>query len=213
MKTNTSSDSSTKFNLYAKELNNLLFHTYNSYYNYKHLFLSRIREVAGSEEAEKNVRIFNLFKNFFIPTERAHLHQFILGITKFFDDKNNRNKKTLSVHKMTGTARGLGLDVKKNERLMEKHKKSLSKLFQARDKFIAHKELTDLKHSIPGFEALEDLLNDMAKLVNDLTQQKNSNLTAYQHLEEEIKSDLNRMFKDLIEYDQIKRDQILKPNQ
>jgi hypothetical protein len=58
-----------------------------SYYIWRTLTFSRSIPEMGQEEADKNAELMTICKEFFMPTERAHLHFFVIGLMKFFDRK------------------------------------------------------------------------------------------------------------------------------
>ncbi len=56
-----------------------------SYYIWRTLTLARSIPEIGEEKANKNAKLMNLYKEFFLSTENSHLQTFITGLMKFFD--------------------------------------------------------------------------------------------------------------------------------
>jgi len=77
-------------------LHNRLFNAYLNFYIWEAFQELMTPNVVGKDEAKKNVKAINNYREFFIPTISAHNKIFIMELAKFFDI----DKPTLSISKI-----------------------------------------------------------------------------------------------------------------
>lgn len=216
-----------KIKEFIERLNSRMFQSYQSYFIWKFLFLSRDVNTNGSELAEKHVKVINKYKNFYVQTERSNLVFFVMGIAKFFDNPKNKNKP-LSIVKIRNCAQGDRKQLTLKEFLAENpdrpHLEELSKIYEGiteenleeidqlinknksiidtfitlRDKWAAHEDIEEIEITIPSLEEVEVLFIDIIKMINILSYGLEHSSTEYSYVEETVKRDIDEMFKALI---------------
>jgi hypothetical protein len=216
-----------KIKEFIERLNTRMFQSYQAYFIWKYLFLSRDIKTHGPILAEKHVKVINKYKNFYVQSERSNLVFFVIGIAKFFDNPKNSNKP-LSIHKVQTCAQGdrrtltvkefleenpnrplvgklaeayegiTEKDLKEIDELIDKNKDIIEVFQTLRDKWAAHEDIEKKEIKIPAFEKVEALFIDIKKMINILSSGLDHSTTAYSHLEEITKRDIDQMFKDLI---------------
>ncbi len=179
-----------------------------SYYIWRTLTFSRSTTEMGKEEAEKNVKIINLYKEFFIPTEQSHLHTFIVVLMKFFDKdyralsianlikqiENNKDSFTpeilRSIHphlEQMGVVKEDYLPISQSdidhfEELKEKHKDLIANLKNIRDKQLSHTDMEAIKGTFVPLE-IEELIKAVQDMFNKLSNSFDLSSTIWDHLE------------------------------
>jgi len=164
-----------------------------SYYIWSTLHFSLSRAEVGEETAQNNLVAIKPYHYFFVHTEFAHLHSFILAITKFYDRTADSNTINNILNKLQQYAIDITPEVIKSTRpdkfdeeglssmanlfydqttlnkidLIRSNNSALvSKLFNFRNKVIAHNEYgTDFDRSFIPTE-VEALIADSQKIFN-----------------------------------------------
>ena len=145
-----------QFTEYLDRLKDLYQASLWSYYIYEGLEEIRAPNFVGQEEAEKNVKIWKQFNNFFTIARQATNVYFFLELTKLFDTQEQalkiakliniakNNKKRLS---KKNNAPGLEeSDLLEIDNLLEANKDLIKKLKDYRDEYICHEDIN--KNSI-----------------------------------------------------------------
>lgn len=213
-----------KVKRFIEKLNSRIFQSYQAYFIWKFLFLSRDENTHGPDLAEKYVEVLNNYKNFYAQSERSNLVFFVIGIAKFFDNSN----QALSIHKVKNCAQGDGKtltvnefleanpnrphvvdlaeayegitkqDLKKIDNIIDKNNDIIKTFKNLRDKWAAHEDIKEIEIKIPPFEKIESLFIEIQTMINILSSGLEYLTTDYSHMEEVTKKDVNQMLKDLI---------------
>lgn len=191
-----------------------------SYYIWRTLTFFRSIPEVGQEQADKNAKLMNLCKEFFLPTEQSHLQTFVIGVTKFFDkklpalsfvsliDEIDKNKDILTpeIFRMAhpeldkmGAIKDTYLPIDQTvidefEAFRLVHQALISSLKDARDKQFAH---TDIKTIAVNFipNEVEVLIDAIQEMFNKLSSVFDQSVTRWDH----FKDDAIRKTKFLLE--------------
>ncbi len=212
--------------LEVKELFNRISHEIfsvtESYYIWRQLTFSRSTTEVGEDQAKKNVKLLNLYKYFFIPTEYSHLQVFIVGLMKFFD----KDSQSLSIERLIK-------DIEKNKdlfspsllrsiyprladigaikddyvpitqdivnqikKIREPHEALISNLKNIRDKKLAHMDIKIIEATfIPN--DVEVLIKVIQEIFNKISNNFDLSITSWSHIENESISSVDLLFKNL----------------
>jgi len=191
----TPADKYLEVELLFKELEKVTSHAIASYYIWSTLHFSLSTTEVGRETAESNLEIIKRFNYFFQHTEYVHLHNFILGINKFYDPDKRTSSINTIISKLLQYAPYITAEVihdtrpdrfddaalmemasnycsKENIRLVNKmrrkHTNLIKKLRDFRHKLIAHNEYgAEFDKTFVPVE-VENLINDSQKIFNIL---------------------------------------------
>ena len=203
-----------------KRLSSEMCEVVESYHIWATLVFSRSILEIGKEKAEKNVEIMGLYKDFFVTTERNHMHAFIVGISKFFD----RDSRVLSIQQLIQKIKESediitadifkevcpnrffpedfkdgykpihDKDVKYIEELRKKHEPIIGNLKTIRDKQSVHNDMKVIKATFIPNEVVK-LIEAIQEMFNKLSGRFESSTTVWHHL----KDDAVRSTKFLLE--------------
>lgn len=206
-----------------KRLSDEMCRTVEIYWIWRTLAFARSIPEVGKEEAEKNVKIINLNKYFFMPVEDALLHTFIIGILKFFDkDPRALSIETLikKIHENKGGITADVLlevnpnhfdgddelkkvycplkdgDIKNINDLKLKYQLTIEKLKTIRDKQSAHNEIVVTNGTFVPVE-IEALILAIQEMLNKLSSTFNRSMTIWDHLKTEAINDTKLLLKNL----------------
>jgi len=222
-------------NLFKRMSHELVCVVVESYYIWRTLVFSRSITEVGKEVAEKNAKLMNLYKEFFLPTEQSHLHVFITGLLKFFDkdpqalsfnklinkiqtNKNSFTKEILeSIYphlKEMGVTKDyyspiLQSDIDHFEGIIAKHKDLIENLKDIRDKQLAH---TDLKTHDRTFvpNEVEELIQAIQEIFNKFTKTFDQSSTIWDHLKEDSIRSTNFLMENLERGEKVRLEEIRK---
>ena len=182
--------------------------------------------IVGKKKAEKNVKIFNIFKYFFITTKEASRCYFFIELAKFFDT----SKKSLTINKVIDYAernitkltkqdflnyhngrqilpelfaqyKQLSLsDLKKVKKRLNRNKEVIKKLKIYRDKYLAHDDISKIKIGINAKE-IKVLLNIVKSVIGLLYNKLDFSVNSYINFEQEPIKDLDSMMENLIKFE------------
>lgn len=200
---------------YAKAMHRRYFHAFSAFYAYEALCEVVAPNVVGESEAHENVKIMGSFKNFFLPAKEALRIYFFLELAKMFEfskeslhinkilNFTESNLKNLTVEAFKGynqnqdrtfleelakEYKGMAYaDLVTIRDMLKKHKSTLEKLDTYRDKWLAHDDIN--KPELPAItgEEIKDLFDVLAKMLNSITGQLNSESWMYSHVEDDTK--------------------------
>jgi hypothetical protein len=210
---------------YIDQLRSRYFKTLSAFYGYEALREAKASNILGQEKAEENVEIIKRYSNFFLPTEEALRVYFFLELAKLFDASNqslhidkiinytesNLKHLTSDAFKEYNNKEGREFlnelaegykgiehsDLLEIRNLLEKHKEPLEKLRIYRDKWLAHEDIN--KPDLPNITGIElhGLFKVLEKILNILTTKLNSSSTLWDHVERNVKDDVNRVLDHL----------------
>lgn len=193
-----------------------------SYYIWRSLFTALSIPEVGKDIAEKNARLMNLYKDFFISTQRAHLSTFIIGVMKFFD-KNplalsfkglicqiQFNKENLTVQDLKeahphlekiGAVPEYYLPIKDEamdviDNIIKKHEILISKLKDIRDKELAHVDIKPHKGDFVPND-VEILINDIQETFNKLSNNFDLSVTTFDFIKQDAINNTRFLFDNL----------------
>lgn len=205
-----------------------------SYYIWRTLTFARSIPEVGQETADKNARLMNLYKDFFIPTEQSHLHVFVVGLMKFFDKNPSAlsikglisqvqfNKDTLNVEDLKNVHPHLeeikaasenyfpikDETVNYIENIFKKHERIIPDLKNIRDKEFAHIDLkTNRGVFIP--KEVEILIMDIQEMFNKLSSDFDLSVTTFDFVKAESINDTHFLLETL-ERGEIQRKEEIK---
>jgi len=200
---------------YAKAMHRRYFHALSAFYAYEALCELAAPNVVGESEAHKNVKVMGSFKNFFLPAKEALRIYFFLELAKMFDSskqalhinkilnftesnlKNltveafkeyNQNQERTFLEELAKEYKGMAYaDLVTIREMLDKYKTILEKLDTYRNKWLAHDDIK--KPELPAISGKEikDLFEVLAKMLNSVTGQLNSESWMYSHVEDEVK--------------------------
>lgn len=184
-----------------------------SYYIYEWLEEVRAPNIVGQENAEKNVKIWKQYNNFFTITRQATNAYFFLELTKLFDTQEQalkiakliniakNNKKRL---KKKDNAPGLGdSDLVEINNLLEENKYLIKKLKDYRDEHICHEDINKNSISI-NWEEINKLMGVIARIFNTFSLKLYSSSTWFDWWKEDFKSTVKKLFEDLKRFQKYK---------
>jgi len=203
---------------YAKAMHRRYFHALSAFYAYEALCEVAAPNVVGESEAHENVKVIGSFKNFFLPAKEALRIYFFLELAKMFDSskqalhinkilnftesnlKNltveafkeyNKNQDRTFLEELTKEYKDMAYaDLVTIREMLDKHKTTLEKLDIYRNKWLAHDDIK--KPELPAIsgEEIKDLFDVLAKMLNSITGQLNSESWMYSHIEDDVKDDV-----------------------
>lgn len=205
-----------------KRLSDEMCRTVESFYIWETFHLSRSIPTVGKEKAERNVKIINSYKNFFLPTENSHIDSFIIGISKFFDrdpralsiqfliDEIKKNKEIFTPETLLEVYPGrfdeaeiagnyLPMEEKDElviEKLREKHVPLINKLKLIRDTQSAH---TDIQPANEDFvpKEVEELINAIQEMLNTISSRFDRASTCWDYIKDNAIRDTEFLFDSL----------------
>lgn len=193
-----------------------------SYYIWRTLFSALSIPEVGKDVAEKNARLMNLYKDFFVSTERAHLQNFVLGVMKFFD-KNplalsfkgligqiQFNKENLTIQDLKEAhphleqigAVPVNYSPVKEETtdivdgIIKKHEGLLLKLKDIRDKELAHTDIEPHKGDFIPNE-VEILIHDIQETFNKISNDFDLSVTTFNFIKQDAINSTRFLFDNL----------------
>lgn len=204
---------------YIEEMKNRYFFALSAFYAYEALMEIIAPNIAGQDVAEKNVKVFNTFNNFFGPSKEALRVYFFLELAKLFDvsdqslhitkiinyTKNNIDKLTVSdfveynqnrniIDSLIKSYKGINHDdllIIKSE--IEKYKNIIKKVKTYRDQYLAHDDIKKIKVDITG-EEIKILFSVIEKILNMFSSKLISATSMYDQVEERAKDETKRIF-------------------
>jgi len=183
--------------------------------------------IVGKKKAEKNVKIFNIFKYFFIITKEASRCYFFIELAKFFDT----SKKSLTINKVIDYAeknitkftkqdflnyhngrqilpelfvqyKQLSLsDLRKIKKRLDKNKIIIKKLKIYRDKYLAHDDIKKIKIGI-SVKEIKVLLDIVKSMIELLYNKLDFSVNFYINFEEEPIKNFDLLMENLIKFEE-----------
>ena len=184
---------------YAKEMHSRYFHTLSAFYAYEALCEITAPNIVGKYEAEENAKTIRRYNNFFLPARESLRVYFFLELAKMFDS----SKQSLHINKILNFTESnitnLTLDAFKEYKginyadlvsikaLLDNHEVALNKLDVYRNKWLAHDDIN--KPELPSINQgeIKNLFKILAKILNTITSQLNSESWTYSHIENDVK--------------------------
>lgn len=193
-----------------------------SYHIWATLVFSRSILEVGKEKAEKNAKIMAQYKDFFVTTERNHMHAFIIGISKFFDSdpralsiqqliqkiKESEDIITADIFKDIYPERFFPEDFKDGYKpihdedlkhineLRKKHELVIKNLKTIRDKQSAHTDIKVIRITFIPNEVAE-LIGVIQEMFNKLSGRFESATTIWNHLKDDAVSNTEFLLENL----------------
>ncbi len=212
---------------YAKKLRSRYLNTLSSFRIFERFNKLSAPNIVGKRKAEKNVKIFNVFKYFFLTTKEASRCYFFIELAKFFDT----SKKSLTINKVINYAeknitkftkqdfldyhngrqilpelftqyKQLSLsDLKKVKKRLNRNKEVIKKLKVYRDKYLAHDDIKKIKIGI-NVKEIKVLLNIVKSVIELLYNKLDFSVNSYINFEQEPIKDLDLVMKNLIKFEE-----------
>jgi len=200
---------------YAKSMHRRYFHALSAFYAYEALREAVAVNLIGKSEAEENAKTIGDFKNFFLPAQEALRVYFFLELAKMFDSSEqalhinkilnftesnlksltveafkeyNQNQDRTFLEDLAKEYKGMAYaDLVTIRDMLKKHKSTLEKLDTYRNKWLVHDDIS--KPELPAIsgEEIKDLFDVLAKMLNSITGQLNSESWMYSHIEDDAK--------------------------
>ena len=200
---------------YAKEMHSRYFHTLSAFYAYEALCEITAPNIVGKYEAEENAKTIRRYNNFFLPARESLRVYFFLELAKMFDSskqslhinkilnftESNITNLTLDAFKEYNQAqprafleelvkeyKGINYaDLVSIKALLDNHEVALNKLDVYRNKWLAHDDIN--KPELPSINQgeIKNLFKILAKILNTITSQLNSESWTYSHIENDVK--------------------------
>ena len=195
------------------------FFALSAFYAYEALMEIIAPNIAGQDFAEKNVKVFNTFNNFFGPSKEALRVYFFLELAKLFDvsdqslhvtkiinyTKNNIDKLTVSdfveynqnrniIDSLIKSYQGINhndLLIIKSE--IEKNNNIIKKVKTYRDQYLAHDDIKKVEVNITG-EEIRTLFSVIEKILNMFSSKLISATSMYDRVEGNAKDETKRIF-------------------
>lgn len=206
-----------------KSISNELLDAYVSFFIFDALRTLRAPNKIGGKKAEQNVKTMTHYGSFFSQTERAHHVNFLLVLSRFFDDSKQSlsliktknwaasdrksldaetflslNKDRYAVESLAKAYEGLTAeDLKKIEEDLKKHSRYIKKLIDVRNKTIAHK---DSKGPAPKGLTVNDVLllfQLVERILNTLANKLDHNTFSFGHAQDDAKRDTELVIEHL----------------
>jgi len=220
---------------YAKKLKSRYLNTLSSFKIFERFNKLSDPNVVGKRKAEKNVKVFNSFKYFFLTTKEAARCYFLIELAKFFDT----HKKSLTVYKIIDCAekniskltkedflnyhkgrqilpelfaqyKQLSLsDLKKIKMRLDRNRPVIKKLITYRNKYLAHDDIEKIKVKISDRET-KALLNIVKGVIGLLYSKLDFSVNSYTNFEKQPIKDLDMVMENLVKYEQHILDEIKK---
>ena len=214
---------------YAKKLRSRYLNTLSSFKIFERFNKLSAPNIVGRRKAEKNVKIFNIFKYFFITTKEATRYYFFIELTKFFDT----SKKSLTINKVINYAEKniskltkqdfldyhnnrqilpelfaqykplSSSDLKKITKRLDRNKAIIKKLKIYRDKYLAHDDINKIKIGI-SMKEIKVLLDIVKGVIELLYNKLDFSVNSYINFEKEPIKDLDLMMENLIKFEEKK---------
>lgn len=214
----------TLFN-YAKKLRSRYINTLSSFKIFEGFNKLSAPNIVGKKKAEKNVKVFNSFKYFFITTKEASRCYFLIELAKFFDIQ----KKSLTIDKVIDYAeksvakltkqdfldyhdgrqilpelfdqyKQLSLfDLKKVRKRLNRNREVVRKLKMYRNKYLAHDDIEKIKIGISAKE-IKVLLNIVKSVIGLLYNKLDFSVNSYINFEQGPIRDIDSMMENLIKF-------------
>lgn len=209
-----------------------------SYYIWETLVFSRAIPEVGKETAERNLKIVNQYKDFFIATEHSHMDTFIVGISKFFDNdsralslsklieriKESENIITADFFKMSYPERFFPDDFQNGYKPL--HEEDLEQIAELRseqdvvietlktirNKQVAHNDLELLmnKIAVQSFvpNEVKVLIEAIQVMFNKLSGRFESSSTMWDHLKSDAISDTKYVLENLERGEKVRQKEV-----
>jgi len=200
---------------YAKAMHRRYFHALSAFYAYEALREAVVINIVGKSEAEENAKTISNFKNFFLSAQEALRIYFFLELAKMFDSskqalhinkvlnftesnlKNftveafkeyNQSQDRTFLEELAKEYKGMAYaDLVIIRDMLKKHKSTLEKLNKYRDKWLTHDDIKKPEIPVITGEKIKDLFGMLAKMLNSITGQLNSESWMYSHIEDDVK--------------------------
>ena len=212
---------------YAKKLRSRYLNTLSSFKIFERFNKLSAPNIVGKKKAEKNVKIFNIFKYFFMTTKEASRCYFFIELAKFFDT----SKKSLTINKVIDYAekniskltkqdfldyhngrqilpelfaqyKQLSLsDLRKIKKRLNRNKVIIKKLKIYRDKYLAHDDINKIKIGI-SVKEIKVLLDIMKSVIGLLYSKLDFSVNSYINFEKEPIKDLDSVMENLIKFEE-----------
>lgn len=212
---------------YAKKLRSRYLNTLSSFKIFERFNKLSAPNIVGKKKAEKNVKIFNIFKYFFMTTKEASRCYFFIELAKFFDT----SKKSLTINKVIDYAekniskftkqdfldyhngrqilpelfvqyKQLSLsDLRKIKKRLDRNKVIIKKLKIYRDKYLAHDDINKIKIGI-SVKEIKVLLDIVKSVVGLLYSKLDFSVNSYINFEKEPIKDLDSVMENLIKFEE-----------
>jgi hypothetical protein len=212
---------------YAKKLRSRYLNTLSSFKIFERFNKLSAPNIVGKKKAEKNVKIFNIFKYFFITTKEASRCYFFIELAKFFDT----SKKSLTINKVIDYTekniskltkqdfldyhngrqilpelfaqyKQLSLsDLRKIKKRLNRNKVIIKKLKIYRDKYLAHDDINKIKIGI-SVKEIKVLLDIVKSVIGLLYSKLDFSVNSYINFEKEPIKDLNSVMDNLVKFEE-----------
>lgn len=214
---------------YAHKLRSRYLYTLSSFKIFERFNKLSAPNIVGKRKAEKNVKIFGIFKYFFMTTKEASRCYFFIELAKFFDT----SEKSLTINKVISYAekniskltkqdfldyhngrqilpelfaqyKQFSLsDLRKIKKRLDRNKAVIKKLKIYRDKSLAHDDINKIKIGISAKE-IGVLLNIVKSVIGLLYSKLDFSVNSYINFEEEPIKDLDSVMENLIKFEENK---------
>lgn len=212
---------------YAKKLRSRYLNTLSSFKIFERFNKLSAPNIVGKKKAEKNVKIFNIFKYFFMTTKEASRCYFFIELAKFFDT----SKKSLTINRVIDYAekniskltkqafldyhngrqilpelfaqyKQLSLsDLRKIKKRLDRNKVIIKKLKIYRDKYLAHDDINKIKIGI-SVKEIKVLLDIVKSVIGLLYSKLDFSVNSYVNFEKEPIKDLDSVMENLIKFEE-----------
>lgn len=145
--------------------------------------------------AERNLKTWNIYVNFFVPLQNGMRDALILSITRLFE-----SKKQYSLDYLVSEAKNLKINkVEELTNLRNKHNAVLEKTKKARDNFTAHraKSFEEMMLGLPPADEMLNLLNDTATFLNSFSEVFNESYQWNDGFTERVRNDFESVLENL----------------
>jgi RNAse (barnase) inhibitor barstar len=192
---------------------NRMFSALNSFYIWKKIEQSmNIHEEGGSELAQENVdQIINKYRSFFHQIRICSYKTFIVDLAIFFDSEGY--EETLSLGKVIKLLENKGVDLiklrKEIDVIKKPHGKLIALIMKLRNQDVAHQALEPEQH-ILNYEEIENLFKAVQDIFNIITKFYDDSVTAWDHIEDEVRSDIDWIYDNLKRGEKVRLEEIHK---
>lgn len=178
---------------------NRMFSALNSFYIWKILNQSINVNEESEEKAKENLEwIFNKYPNFFQQTIINAYKTFIVDLAIFFDSE--QFEETLSLGKLLRLLDGKNIDINQLKldinKIRKPHGKLIFLIMSLRNQDVAHQAMDPIQH-ILNYEEVENLFKAVQEILNNITRYYDNSLTVWDHIENNIKDEINWIFNNL----------------
>lgn len=189
---------------------NRMFSALNSFYIWKILNQSMNVNEESEEKAKENLEwIFNKYPNFFQQTIINAYKTFVVDLAIFFDSEGF--EQTLSLGKLLKLLDGKNIDIEKLKldinQIKKPHGKLISLIMDLRNQDVAHQAMDPVQHTL-NYEEVENLFKAVHKILNNITKYYDDSITMWNHIEDNVKNDINWIFGNLKRGEKVRLEEI-----